>query len=258
MKKRLLFMTLVLCVTLTAFGCKKKEKVPEVSDAQSQDKDEKAGEAGKEGDLKPEDGPVKEDSSSEAGEEEDDGQFVMKPGVADTFESSWNYVREHANDSLVLNYAIDVYEPAKRKGDERSEDIHEEIEKKVVKDTFRKVRFNRADRGGSFIDISAYTDPSTLMIDKIVTCEYCADAREMSEFYFDEGRLVYAYTYSDGLYGTEYKDGKLPGKKCTFKDNVMTGCIIDDKDVGNKKVAYEACDYDSMDEFTKASYDEVE
>ncbi|MBR4175664.1 MAG: carboxypeptidase regulatory-like domain-containing protein [Lachnospiraceae bacterium] len=260
MKKRLLFITLLLCVTLTAFGCKKKDKASDKADTEAQT--EESGEStddGKDGGLKSEDEPVKEEPSKEPGEEEeDDGQFVMKPGVADTFESSWKYVHDHANDSLVLNYALDVYEPAERKGDEKPEDIHEEIEKKTEGDTFRKVRFNRADRGGSFIDISAYTDPSTLMIDKIVTCEYCADAREMSEFYFKDGRLVYAYTYTDGLYGTEYKDGTLPGKKCTFKDNVMTGCIIDDKDVGNKKVAYEARDYDNMDEFTKASYDEVE
>ncbi len=259
MKKRLLFMTLVLCVTLAVFGCKKKDKSADKTETQSGSEestgDEKADE---EGDLKSENEPVKEEAQEEPEVKEDEGLFTMKPGVADTFESSWKYVHDHANDSLVLNYALDVYEPAERKGDEKPEDIHEEIEKKTEGDTFRKVRFNRADRGGSFIDISAYTDPSTLMIDKIVTCEYCADAREMSEFYFKDGRLVYAYTYTDGLYGTEYKDGTLPGKKCTFKDNVMTGCIIDDKDVGNKKVAYEARDYDNMDEFTKASYDEVE
>ncbi len=254
MKKRLLTITLVICACLAVSGCKKKNAAPK--DAGEPAQDQGTGETGETAPA--EDTTPVQDAKTPGEEPEPTGRFTMKSGVADDFDTSWKYVHDHANDMLVLNYDIDVYEPAKRNGDEKAEDIHKEIDKKTDKDTFRKVRFTRADKAGSTIDISAFTDPSTLMIDKIVTCEYCANAREMSEYYFEDGRLVYVYAYKDALYGTEYKDGSLPGKKCTFKDNVMTGCVIDDEDVGNKKVTYEADQYDGMDEFTRSSYDELE
>jgi len=254
---------LVLSVTLSFTGCQKGRAE---ADKPSEGAAEEVQEPESDGADKAEDGELSEEESAEEAAEEKseeadpDSEIAKRKltGADETFEYVADYILHHQKEDRNLNYAMDVYKPLKRTGKETMDDIHGEVEAKTAADVMKKMRFYRADTEGATMDLTVYTDPGTLMIDKIISEEFCASGRDMTEFYFDEGKLCYVYQYMTDAYATDFDDGELPGKRLVFANERMTGCIIDDKDVDFKKVAYEAKDYKELDQFTKDQYDQLE
>ena len=251
---RLIFLLTALSFSLTAcFGGGGKE---DSSTAAGGDKDGKEQAQQEEPEEEETEETVSED---EAVLEEKREQFDRNLlSTEETFLESARYITRFGDSPRILNYAIDVYEPYLRTGKEENLDIHQEIKEKCASDSFKRLRYLRADKNGSTIDVCVFTDPESLIIDRIITEEFCADGREVTDYYFSEGKLCYVYRFLNDAYATAYVDESLPGKKCCFAGEKMTGCIIDDRDVDYKMVAYTAGDYKKMDEFSRAQYDELE
>lgn len=209
---------------------------------------------------------VSEDNNSSKDEDKKDNKSDNKvkdnksrelKSKKDDFANAVAYISKNKDDNS-LDYGKTVYKPGKYSKKNKSSDAWEDIDKKSESDQVKKIRFLRSDKNGSTIDAMVYTDPATLMIDKIITEEYCADGRDVTEFYYDKGQLTYSYEYKTDVYGTKLSDGTIPGKKCFFDKDTLTECFLDDADVDYKKVSYSADKYSKYDEFIKEQFDQLE
>jgi|GEM_PF-2094326 len=178
--------------------------------------------------------------------------------VDDSFATALKYIKKSGDKKLSVDYSKAEYLPQKRDAKAKKADDWEQIDGKLASDSVKKLNFLREDNTGSTMLVTAYTDPSSLLMDKIVTEEFCADGRENIEYYYVDGNLQYAYIYKTDIYGTTYKDSSLPGKKCYFKDDAMVECVLDDADVDYKNVSISAADYKEADDFMKTQYDQLE
>lgn len=178
--------------------------------------------------------------------------------VDDSFAAALKYIKKHGDEELSVNYGMAEYLPLKRDPKAKADREWEAVDARLASDSVKKLKFLREDNTGSTMFVTAYTDPSSLIIDKIITEEFCADGRENTEYYFVDGELRYAYIYKTDVYGTTYRDSSLPGKKCSFANDAMVECVLDDADVDYKNVAITAADYKSQDEFMQTQYDQLE
>ena len=177
---RLIFLLTALSFSLTAcFGGGGKE---DSSTAAGGDKDGKEQAQQEEPEEEETEETVSED---EAVLEEKREQFDRNLlSTEETFLESARYITRFGDSPRILNYAIDVYEPYLRTGKEENLDIHQEIKEKCASDSFKRLRYLRADKNGSTIDVCVFTDPESLIIDRIITEEFCADGREVTDYYF--------------------------------------------------------------------------
>lgn len=242
MKKKIIFL-LGIAVMLAVTGCQKKADMSETQNVEDKAETPEV---------------IKEEPEKSETQVEDVKDPRLKTCKEDNFENSAIYVRTHKEDKLMLNFSAVDYDTGDRsKAVEYTANV-DAIEEKTAADEFKSLRFERADNAGATLDVDVYTDPENRMIDKIDMTEYCANGRERSVFYYEDGELVYAYTFKNDLYGTKYEDSSIPGKKCYFSRDVMVKCVLDDEDVNFTSKAYSLSDYENMDEFTQVQYDELE
>lgn len=200
-----------------------------------------------------------EDEKESEGGKESEGEFTRRTLECDKedFESAADYIKKHREEVLYLNYQESNYAVGEREEPLRFEGDIKAVDAKLSADYKKTLRFLREDNEGSVMDVTVYIDENHKLIDKLITCEYCADGRELTEYYFEEGQLIYAYAYQNDVYGLA-ADGLLPGKRCYFSKDVLVECVLNDQDVDYKNVSYALKDYDVMDEFTKTQYDQLE
>ena len=183
--------------------------------------------------------------------------------IEDNFENALKYIEENEKTEnqealLSIDLSRENYSPEERGTDKVANDIYKAIDEKIKSDNIKKLRLLREDKAGSTVDVTVYIDPSSLVADKLVAEEYCSEGRDISEYYFDQGRLCFAYEYKTDVYDTKLHDMSFPGKKCYFSQDYMTECVLDDEDVEYKNVSYNLEAYDQLDEFTKNEYDQLE
>lgn len=289
MKNKLFLLALLLGVSVLAIGCKKAgDKAASAAEViVGEEKGDEKKEPVKEEPAKEEPAKDAAEDEEKAGEKADEkteseetalteekaeaaktpaGEKTVKKGTLlknpvcnpDDFKNAVVYARRSGSNTEAIDYSKAVYTPGKYEKEMKESDDWKQIEAKVSADELRQIRMLRTDRDGSTIDFTVYTDPSTRYIDKITSCEFCATGREMTQYYFKKGELIYAYRYQEDVYGSTYEDGNLPGKKCYFEDNAMVSCYLNDKDVDFKNVSYQKADFKKMDEFNKTQYERLE
>lgn len=177
--------------------------------------------------------------------------------IEESFVNSLDYIKDMPED-LYVNYQQEKYLPVKRENDRADLDIWKGIQDKTADDYVKKVRFLREDKAGSTLDVICFIDKNSRIIDKIITEEFCADGRDITEFYFIQGRLNFCYQYKTNIYDATLRTGDLPGKKCYFVEDYMAECYLNDADVNYTNVSYIAADYNKLDEFTRTQYDQLE
>lgn len=177
---------------------------------------------------------------------------------ADTFAGALDYIKKNGTKPLYINLKDTKYYPRKFKGAAADFDEYKAAENAVRADIYKRLRLLREDHEGSTVDIEYFISKDSMLIDKISTTEFGDNARKVTDYYFRDGKLVYAYEYTIDAYGTRDVTAQLPGKRCYFKDESMTDCYLNDADVGNKNVSYSAAKLDEQDDFIKTEYANLE
>lgn len=178
--------------------------------------------------------------------------------VEDTFKNAEAFVKKQGTQKLSIDYGTVKYKAGERDKKYEAGSIAEEVDSKLAAYSMKKLRMYRNDANGSTMDFTVYTNPGSKQIDKIISTEYCSDGRDVTNFYFKEGKLNYVYEYKDDIYGTTYRDNKIPGKKCYFVNDVLVECYVDDEDAFDSNSSYVLASYDQYDKFIQDNYDQME
>ncbi len=199
---------------------------------------------------KEEEMPAGEETSPETEE------FTADKAKEDTFREAVAYLSRTGGKTPEIDYDTLKYAPQKRNpAKEADKRLPKEIEEKTRQDEVKAVRMLRSGNGAT-LDFRVYTDPEDRFIDKIVSTEYGSDGREVTGFYYDRGKLIYVYRYTDDLYGINAEDArKSGGLRCYFKDDSLLECYAT---YGDKNESVTAASYKDVNDDIKKEYDELE
>lgn len=179
----------------------------------------------------------------------------------ETFKSAVSYIGRQGDKIPSVNYSETKFTPSKRDTKAKAVNIADSIDSRLNLMSMKKIRMLREDNNGTTIDFTVYTntvDTDVRQIEKIVSTEYCSDGRDVTNFYFTNGKLGYVYSYKDDIYGSTYRDSNIPGRKCYFSNNAMIECYINDDDALQRNSAYTAKDYKTYNEFIRTEFDALE
>lgn len=267
MSRKITWMLIALTVLLTV-GCQRQEKIV-TNRIETTEQETEATQEAASSEVQQETENSTENSTESSTEETVETEALEKVEEVyfdtfdakitdDNFKNALTYIKKQGTKIPSIDYSTLQYLPEKRNLKAEAESAAEEIDAKLSSYSVKKIRMMRTDNNGTTIDFTVYTDNTGKRIDKIVSVEYCSDGRDVTNFYFRNGSLNYAYAYKDDIYGSTYRDSNIPGKKCYFSGNALIECYINDDDVFGSNSAYTAKDYDSYDKFIRTEYDALE
>ncbi len=265
MKKRLLTATMITAAMILAAGCTKTE-APVTSEVQpepeTQTQEAPASEATTVdwGDLKEDTTPEGEETPKEEEEKEKPAKKKReKKCKGQGFSDAEKYIKKNPEADLSLSYSETVYTPEKRVTEPYALDemYFDSLSERAEKESLKRLRLKRSDTG-SYMDAMVYTSEETMLIDRIITVEFCAYGREVSDYLFEDGNLSRVITYTGDIYGTVPDHIGVDSKVCYFRDDYMSFAIVDDKAAGFKHRSFSAADAADSGEFIGTSFDELE
>lgn len=162
------------------------------------------------------------------------------------FEKAMEWIQTNSNEENVINVFKQVREPAERdytlKWDSRLfyylEDIDPDDTRdgQLIYDNLSKYEFVRNDTG-NMMEVMVYRDPNSNDIHKIVSINYQENGLHICEYYFELGKLNFAFYYYTQIYTPTYATLAQIGERFYFNNDVMVK-------YRNVMVPYEKQDYD--------------
>lgn len=200
----------------------------------------------------------------------------FKSGINNYREQKAQVIEEEKRQKEAEKKALEEQEKAEREAKEAAEleeAKQKQEEESGYKDTVFSVIENVSDPGsalvngfifsrkslnddnGKVMDYELYTDPETNSICKVTTRENCGDLYEITDYYYDNGRVNYIAQYrEDTDIPIDLSGDKIESRFYFSKDKMVRYVYCE----GEKAIEYKSEDFDSYSEGTIGQYTYME